>query len=58
MFVCPVYSVECKPERIPDSVLDENVYVCLVHHSFSSDAMDAAGNSPLQEQNEEDSVDV
>ena len=37
MFVCPVYSVECKPERIPDSVLDENVDVCLVHRSFSSD---------------------
>ena len=37
MFVYPVYSVECKPKRILDSVLDENVDVCLVHCSFSSD---------------------
>lgn len=31
-------SVECRPERIPDSVLDENVDVCLVRRYFSSDA--------------------
>ena len=26
--------VECKPERIPDSVLDENVDICLIHQYF------------------------
>ena len=30
--------VECKPERIPDSILDENVDICLVRQYFSSDA--------------------
>ena len=30
--------VKCRPEQIPDSVLDENVDVCLVRHFFSSDA--------------------
>ena len=30
--------VECRPERIPDSVLDENVDVCLIRRYFSSDA--------------------
>ena len=30
--------VECKPERIPDSILDENVDVCLIRRYFSSDA--------------------
>ena len=30
--------VECKPERIPDSVLDENVDISLICHYFSSDA--------------------
>ena len=30
--------VECRPEMIPSSVLDENVDVCLVRHYFSADA--------------------
>ena len=30
--------VECRPERIPNAVLDENVDVCLVHCHISSDA--------------------
>ena len=30
--------VECRPERIPDSVMDENIDVCLVRPYFSSDA--------------------
>ena len=30
--------VECSPEQIPDSILNENVDVCLVCHYFSSDA--------------------
>ena len=30
--------VECKPERIPDSVLDENVDICLIRQYFFSDA--------------------
>ncbi len=30
--------VECRPEKIPCSVLDENVDVCLVRQYFSSDA--------------------
>lgn len=30
--------VECRPEKIPCSVLDENVDVCLVRHHFSNDA--------------------
>lgn len=30
--------VECRPERIPDAVVDENVDICLVRRHFSSDA--------------------
>ena len=30
--------VECMPERIPDSVTDENVDVCLVRKHFTCDA--------------------
>jgi len=30
--------VECRPERIPDAVVDENVDVHLVRRHFSSDA--------------------
>ena len=30
--------VECRPEKIPCSVLDKNVDVCLVRHHFSNDA--------------------
>ena len=30
--------VECRPEMIPSSVLNENVDVCLVRHYFSADA--------------------
>ena len=30
--------VECKPERIPNSILNENVDICLIHQYFSSDA--------------------
>ena len=30
--------VECMPEKIPCSVLDENVDVCLVRHHFTYDA--------------------
>ena len=30
--------VECRPEQIPDSVMDENVDVCLVRRYFSSDS--------------------
>ena len=30
--------VECRPEKIPDSVLDENVDICLVRQHFSADA--------------------
>ena len=30
--------VECRPEKIPNSVLDENVDVCLVRPYFSNDA--------------------
>ena len=29
--------VECRPERIMDAVIDENVDVCLVRRHFSSD---------------------
>ena len=30
--------VECRPDRVPDAVVDENVDVCLVRRHFSSDA--------------------
>ena len=30
--------VECRPEKIPSSVLDDNVDVCLVRRYFSTDA--------------------
>ena len=30
--------VECRPEKIPNSVLDENVNVHLVHSYFTNDA--------------------
>ena len=29
--------VECRPDRVPDAVVDENVDVCLVRRHFSSD---------------------
>ena len=30
--------VECRPEKISHSVLDENVDICLVRQHFSTDA--------------------
>ena len=30
--------VECRPEKIPDSVLCENFDICLVRQHFSTDA--------------------
>ena len=30
--------VECRPEKIPDSIADENVDICLVRRYFSCDA--------------------
>lgn len=30
--------VECKPERVSDAILDENVDVCLVRNHFTQDA--------------------
>ena len=30
--------VECRPEKIPCSILDENVDISLVHHYFTNDA--------------------
>ena len=32
--------VEWRPEKIPDSVLDENVDICLVRQHFSTDALE------------------
>lgn len=46
--------VECRPEQIPDSVLDENVDVCLVRRYFSSDAWMLL----TKEQSKEDGMDV
>ena len=40
--------VECWPEQIPDSFLDENVDVCLVRHFFSSDAWTFVGDGPQE----------
>ena len=30
--------MECRPDRVPDAVVDENVDVFLMHRHFSSDA--------------------
>ena len=30
--------VECRPERVSDAILDENVDICLVRNHFSEDA--------------------
>ena len=30
--------VECRPDRVPNAVVDENVDVCLVGRHFSNDA--------------------
>ena len=39
--------VECRPEMIPSSVLDENVDVCLVHHYFSAHGKEDLGVSEI-----------
>ena len=30
--------VECRPEKISDAVVDENVDICLIRHLFTNDA--------------------
>ena len=45
------FEVECRPEKVPSSVLDENVDICLVRQYFSHDAWEVVEQVVLLKRN-------